>query len=83
MSSLYSCQITLVSTILELMTNSSISSTTNKASEIGLKEEEKEVTHFLEVDGHVFSRKRVKKLGPLALLEENGWGILDYLIFLS
>jgi hypothetical protein len=52
-------EITLVSIILELMANSSISSTTNKASEKGGKEKEKKVTHCLEVDGHVLSRKRV------------------------
>jgi hypothetical protein len=46
-----------VSIILELIANSSISSTTNKASEKGGKE--KKVTHCLEVDGHVLSRKRV------------------------
>jgi hypothetical protein len=45
-----------VSIILELMANSSISSTTNKASEKGGKNK---VTHCLEVDGHVLSRKRV------------------------
>jgi hypothetical protein len=58
--------------ILELMANSSISSTMNRASEKGGKEKEKKVTHCIEVDRHVFSRKRVQKLGTLALWEKMG-----------